>query len=59
MASKMLGIEIGSDSLKMALVKKGTVTAMAAERLPDHLVREGRVVSPATMSQFVKTMLKK
>ena len=59
MASKMLGIEIGSDSLKMTLVKKGTVVAMASERLPDHLVREGRVVSPATMSQFVKEMLKK
>ena len=59
MASKMLGIEIGSDSLKMALVKKGTVTAMASERLPDHLVRDGHVVSPATMTKFVKTMLKK
>lgn len=59
MGSKMLGIEIGSDSLKMTLVKKGTVVAMASERLPDHLVREGRVVSPATMSQFVKDMLKK
>lgn len=59
MASKMLGIEIGSDSLKMTLVKKGTVVAMASERLPDHLVREGRVVSPATMSMFVKDMLKK
>ena len=59
MASKMLGIEIGSDSLKMSLVKKGSVVAMASERLPDHLVREGRVVSPATMSQFVKEMLKK
>ena len=59
MASKMLGIEIGTDSLKMSLVKKGTVTAMAVERLPDHLVQEGRVISPATMSQFIKTMLKK
>ncbi len=59
MASKMIGIEIGSDSLKMALVRKGVVQAMATERMPEHLVREGRVVSPAAMTQFVKDMLKK
>lgn len=59
MASKILGIEIGSDSLKLTLVRRGTVVAMAAERLPEHLVREGRVVSPSTMTQFLKNMLKK
>lgn len=59
MASKMIGIEIGNDTLKMAVVKNGTVRQMAVERLPENLVRDGRVTTPAAMITFLKAMMKK
>lgn len=59
MGSRMIGIEIGSDTMKMAVVKNGVVRRMAYERMPENLVREGRVTSPAAMSAFVKTMMRR
>lgn len=59
MASKMIGIEIGNDTLKMAVVKNGVVRQMAVERLPENLVRDGRVTTPAAMITFLKAMMKK
>lgn len=59
MASKMIGIEIGSDTLKLAVVSGGLVKAMAVERMPENLVREGKVTAPAAMSAFLKQMCKK
>lgn len=58
MSKKMIGIEIGADTLKLAQVKNGRILTMAAERMPDHLVSEGRVTAPATMSKFIKDALK-
>ena len=58
MASKSIGIEIGSDTLKMTVVQGSKVLLMAAERLPDHLIQDGRVLSPETMSSFIKQMRK-
>ena len=59
MASKMIGIEIGSDTLKLAVVSGGLVKTMAVERMPENLVREGKVTAPAAMSAFLKEMCKK
>ena len=59
MASKIIGVEIGSDSLKFAVLSGGKAKAMAVERLPDNLVREGRIVNAAAMTDFVKSSLKK
>ena len=58
MASKMIGVEFGSNTLKMAVCDRGIVKKMAFERMPDDLVREGRVSSPAAMTEFLKTMMK-
>ena len=58
MASKMIGVEFGSTTLKMAVCDRGIVKKMAFERMPDDLVREGRVSSPAAMTEFLKTMMK-
>ena len=58
MSKKMIGIEIGADTLKLAQVKNGKILSMAAERMPDHLVSEGRVTAPATMSKFLKEAMK-
>ena len=58
MGSKHIGIEIGSDTLKMTVMKNGVVQKMAVERMPDNLVREGRMVSIPAFSSFVKDMMK-
>ena len=58
MASKMIGIEFGSSSLKMAVCHNGVVKKMATARLPEDLIREGRVSSPAAMTDFIKGVMK-
>lgn len=58
MSKKMIGIEIGSDSIKIAQVKNGKVLNIAVESLPEHMVSNGRVTAPAAMSHFLKRMLK-
>ena len=58
MSKKMIGIEIGADTLKLAQVKNGKILAMSANRMPDHMVSEGRVTAPATMSKFIKEALR-
>ena len=59
MAHRMIGVEIGSNTLKMAVSVGGTVRQMAAERMPEDLVREGRPTSDAAMVDFLKTMMKR
>ena len=58
MASKMIGIEIGSNTLKMVVCSGGVVKNAAVRRLPEDLVREGRVTAPAAMVEYLKTMMK-
>lgn len=58
MAGKMIGIEVGSDTVKMVLLSNGQVKQMAIQQLPENLVREGRVTSPDAMANFLKEMRK-
>ena len=58
MANKMIGVEFGSNTLKMAVCSGGTVKKMIVERMPEDLVREGHVTSPTAMTAFLKTMMK-
>ena len=58
MAGKTIGIEIGNDSVKLAVINGGRVTATAVERMPDNMVMEGRISSPDAMSNFIKQMRK-
>ena len=58
MASKMIGVEFGSNTLKMAVCDGAKVKKMAYARMPEDLVREGRVTSPAAMTDFLKNMMK-
>ena len=59
MAHRMIGVEIGSNTLKMAVNVGGTIRQMAAEKMPEDLVREGRPTSAAAMVDFLKTMMKR
>ena len=56
--SRMIGVEFGSNTLKMAVCSGGTVKKMIVERMPEDLVREGHVTSPTAMTAFLKTMMK-
>ena len=57
-ANRMIGVEFGSNTLKMAVSVGGKIKTMAVERMPEDLVREGRVISPAAMTEFLKSMMK-
>lgn len=46
--------DIGSDSLKIAVCVDGSVKKIVSEKLPDNLVRDGVIVSPEAMSDFIK-----
>lgn len=58
MASKMIGVEFGSNTLKMAVCSDNTVKKMVVARMPEDLIREGRVTSPAAMTEFLKATMK-
>ena len=58
MAKKVLGIDIGHDQLKLALVRKNHVLKTASAPMPEHLLREGRVTSPETMGELIRTVMK-
>ena len=58
MAKTILGIDIGTDSLKLALVSGGRLKKTAVAAVPHHLVKEGRVVSPEAMSDLIRTAMK-
>ena len=59
MAKKMiLGIDIGYDQLKLALVSGGEVIGTASAAMPENLMVEGRITSRETMSELIRTTMK-
>ena len=58
MAKTYLGIDIGHDMLKLALVKGGVVKKTAAVAMPVNLMRDGRLTSVESMSEVLAQTLK-
>lgn len=58
MAKTILGVDIGSDSLKLALVSNGQVKKTAVVAIPNSLVKEYRVVSTETMGELIRDTMK-
>lgn len=58
MAKTILGVDIGYDSLKLALVNGKTVRKTAVVPMPKNLIREGRVVSTETMGELIRRTMK-
>lgn len=56
--SRMIGVEFGSNTMKMAVVSGGRVKKMAVKSMPEDMVREGNVSSPSAMTEFLKLMMK-
>ena len=59
MAKTILGVDIGYDSLKLALVNGKNVRKTAVVPMPKNLIREGRVVSTETMGELILRLHKK
>ncbi len=59
MAKTILGVDIGHDQLKLALVKGKKVIKTASAEMPENLLKEGRITSRETMSDFIKAAMKK
>ena len=58
MAKAILGVDIGYDSLKLALVKGSQIKKTAVVAMPNNLIREGRVVSTETMGELIRRTMK-
>ena len=54
MGKTILGVDIGYDSMKLALVKDGKVKKAITVSMPKNLLREGRVVSPESMGELIR-----
>ena len=59
MAKKtILGVDIGHDQLKLALVKGTRVLKTASAEMPENLLKEGRLTSRETMGDLVRSTMK-
>lgn len=58
MAKSILGIDVGYDSLKLALVSGKNVKKTVQVSMPDKLIREGRTVSPETLGELLRTTMR-
>ena len=58
MAKTILGIDIGYDNLKLALVNGRQVLRTASFPMPKNLVRDGNIVSDESMGELLRTSIK-
>ena len=58
MAKTILGIDIGHDQLKLALVRGGKVIKTASAKMPENLLREGRITSRESMTELLRATMK-
>ena len=57
--AKILGIDIGYDSVKLALVSGKQVKKTAIASMPKRLMRDGRLASPEAMGELLAQTMKK
>ncbi len=58
MGKTYLGIDVGHDMLKLALVKDGSVKKTLAVPMPVNLLRDGRITSTETMGELLANSMK-
>lgn len=58
MAQRIIGIDIGSDNLKLAVCVGGVVKKAAVARFPEDLIMEGKVTSVPALVEFLKSTMK-
>lgn len=58
MAKSILGVDLGYDRMKLALVSAGKVRKMVIAPMPDNLLRDGRITSTDTLGELMRNTLK-
>ena len=58
MAKTILGVDIGHDQLKLALVRGKQVLKTVSAPMPENLLRQGQVTSREAMAELVKNTMK-
>ncbi len=58
MAKTIMGVDIGHDQLKLALVRGRQVIKTASAPMPENLLKEGRIASRESMGELIKTTMK-
>ncbi len=58
MAKTILGLDIGSDSLKLVLLKGNKIKKSAVVAVPENVVRDGHIISVETMAETIKEAMK-
>ena len=58
MAKTILGVDIGHDRLKLALVKGGQVLKTVSAPMPENLLRDGRITSRESLAELIRTTMK-
>ena len=58
MAKTILGIDLGCDSLKLALCSGGKLKKHVSVSMPQNLIKEGRLVSPETLGELIRSVMK-
>ena len=59
MAKKILGIDLGHDTLKLALINGKTVEKTVAEPIPMNLIQDNKVVSEESMGELLRDTMKR
>ena len=58
MAKTILGVDIGYDNLKLALVAGDTVKKTASVPMPRNMVRDGQIVSVESVGEMIRAAMK-
>ena len=59
MAKTVLGVDVGHDTLKLALVRSGAVLRTVSAPMPVNLLREGHVTSVEALGELIAQTLRK
>ncbi len=58
MTSSIIGIDIGTNEIKLVVLEKGRMTEAVRERLPRDLVQNGQITSFDALGEFIGTVCK-
>lgn len=58
MAKNILGVDVGHDRLKLALVSENQVKKTVSVAMPHNMLKEGHVTSTEAMGQLIRTTMK-
>ncbi len=58
MGKAILGVDLGNDRLKLALMKDGRVKKVVNIPMPENMMRDGRVTSPDAMAELIRAAVR-